>query len=89
VAAKDSSASCVLVLLEGKVLAPCQPWISQQLPKHLACWSLEQPDILLPITILLQIDLPGHLPLSLPSAARACRDPRHLDQSLGGVVLFR
>ena len=58
VAAKDSSASCVLVLLEGKVLAPCQPWISQQLPKHLVtvCWSLEQPDILFPVTILLQID---------------------------------
>ena len=55
-AAKDSSASCILVLLEGKVLAPCQPWIGQQLPKHLACWPLELPDVLFPVTILLQID---------------------------------
>ena len=26
------------------------------LPKHLACWSLEQPDVLLPVTIFLEIN---------------------------------
>ena len=54
--ANNSSTAGVLTLLEGKVLAPCQSWICQQLPQDLACWSLKQSDVLLTITIPFEIN---------------------------------
>ena len=52
----DSITIRVLVLLKGKVLAPCQPWICKQLPEDLACRSLEQSEILSPVTLLPQVN---------------------------------
>ena len=41
---------------QGKGLAPSQRWVRQQLPEHFAFWSPGPPDILLPTTVLLQLD---------------------------------
>ena len=41
---------------QGKGLAPSQRWVRQQLPEHFAFWSPGPPDILLPTTLLLQLD---------------------------------